>query len=46
MRVGYNPINNYFDINKMKIIGENILTLSRENRVLLWEISKTQSGAA
>ena len=35
MRGGYNPINNYFNINKIKIIGENILTLSKENRALL-----------
>ena len=32
---GYNSINNYFDIKKFKIIGENILTLNRENRALL-----------
>ena len=32
---GYNLFNNYFNINKIKIIGENILTLSIENRALL-----------
>ena len=35
MRGRFNPINNYFNINKIKIIGENILTLSKENRALL-----------
>ena len=35
MKGGYNSINNYFDIKKIKIIGENILTLNRENRALL-----------
>ena len=35
MRGGFNPINNYFNINKIKIIGENILTLNKENRALL-----------
>ena len=31
MRGGFNLFNNYININKIKIIGENILTLSREN---------------
>ena len=35
MRGGFNLFNNYININKIKIIGENILTLSRENRALL-----------
>jgi len=32
---GNNVINNYFNIKKIKIIGENILNLNRENKALL-----------
>ena len=32
---GYNPINKYYNINKIKIIGENIYTLNEINRALL-----------
>ena len=35
MKGGYNSIHNYFDIKKIKIIGDNILTLNRGNRSLL-----------
>ena len=35
MKSGYNSINNYFGIKIIKIIGENTLTLNRENRALL-----------
>ena len=35
LKDGFNLINNYFNINKIKIIGENILILNKENRALL-----------
>ena len=35
LKVGFNLINNYFNINKIKIIGENIYTLNTVNRALL-----------
>ena len=35
MKGGFNLNNNYFNINKIKIIGENIYTLSTVNRALL-----------
>ena len=35
LKGGYNHINNYFNINKIKIIGENIYTLNTVNRALL-----------
>ena len=38
LKGGFNSSNNYFNINKIKIIGENIYTLSREKKALLSNI--------
>ena len=35
---GYNPCNNYLNINKIKIFGENIYTLNETNRALLSDV--------
>jgi hypothetical protein len=35
---GYNPFNNYHNINKIKIFGENIYTLNEINRALLSDV--------
>ena len=34
LKGGFNLSNNYFNINKIKIIGENIYTLNTVNRAL------------
>ena len=41
---GYNPFNNYYNINKIKIFGENIYTLNETNRALLSNIIKMRAG--
>ena len=38
LKGGYNPINNYHVINKIKIFGENIYTLNETNRALLSDV--------
>jgi len=42
MKGGYNPFNNYYNINKIKIFGENIYTFNETNRALLSNVLDKQ----